>query len=74
MKFNINESVKVKLTDLGVQILKDKNRYFSVDSLDENGYCKFQLWELMSIFGDKMWGGSVIPFETDIIIDEGSLH
>lgn len=67
MKFNINDYVKVKLTEHGKKILKEKDIN---NSVDENGYTKFQLWDIMNIFGEYCILGCDVPFETEIIIPE----
>ena len=76
MKFNINinDYVKVKLTDHGRNILDNQNAELKKcypdaeprHKPDENGFYKIQLWELMSIFGEYLYNGCKIPFETTI--------
>lgn len=70
---NLNEYIKVKLTDKGKEIYK--NYYHDIDDeyvptldVDKEGFCKFQLWEFMQIFGEhfRMGGGS--PCETNVKI------
>lgn len=85
MKFNVNCSVKVKLTELGEAILEE--RYDKLDEFiksrngkgleypflvlkDKNGYTKFQLWDLMETFGPYVGLGRELPFETEIEIPE----
>lgn len=79
-EFNINEYVYVKLTDYGKEILKERRKTlnevliskgiepFTNDLVktDKDGYTQFQLWELMSIFGNFISVSSKIPFETII--------
>jgi hypothetical protein len=83
IKFNINETVKVKLTEIGINHLKrrrkDLNEHVTsrggvgfgelIIKTDENGYTSFQLWDLMNTFGEFMGLGSNPPFKTEIIID-----
>jgi hypothetical protein len=85
LKVNINDAVKVKLTDFGVSILKEKReklnkaikgrggKGFGEFELkkDADGYTTFQHWELMNTFGDVMTMGFNAPFETDIIVTKG---
>jgi hypothetical protein len=74
VKFNINDYVKVKLTDCGRKILEDQHTELKMvlpdaeplHKPDEDGLVKFQLWELMSIFGGHLFNGCQIPFETTI--------
>ncbi len=82
--FNINSNVKVKLTKFG----KEHHRQRHIDfwnSLqkdvvylppmeDQDGYCEFQLWKLMEIFGSFcVMGGGELPFETIILIEDKDL-
>lgn len=79
MKFNINNEVQVKLTDHGKDIyyhrddeLKKKYRQEIIKpkypEVDNEGYTKFQLWDLMYIFGKHIHMGCELPFETEIEI------
>lgn len=79
MKLNVNEKVKVRLTDIGINILRSNhdelkktfNRLgdFKAPTVDADGYSSFQLWVLMQTFGPHMGLGFNVPFETDIIIE-----
>lgn len=86
-KMNINEHVKVKLTEYGIKILKARHDElnkriwerggrglgeFTIKK-DEEGYTTFQLWSLMNTFGDVLTMGFEIPFETDIIFTKGEV-
>ena len=86
--FNINETVKVRLTEFGKQMLeKDHIEFWSAQGAggmldkfpyeppkeDEDGYVKFQLWSLMYQLGRYCNLGSVLPFDTVILIDEKDL-
>lgn len=82
MKFNLNNYVQVKLTEKGKQVLNQKidndleilNRY-GIDtstydrSEPQDGYWKFQLWEVMQIFGPYMKQGLENVIEMDIILE-----
>lgn len=84
-KVNANVNVKVRLTDYGVSILKNRhdelNEYIRICggqgfgefelNLDENGYYTTQLWTLMNIFGKTTTIGSENPFDLNIIITSG---
>lgn len=78
--FNINDYVKVKLTEKGKYIY-----YHQFDNINQNiqeiggiplnpielkydneGYVEFQMWRLMEIFGEHLHNGCDIPFETTI--------
>lgn len=80
IKFNVNWDVQVKLRNIGYEtLLNYENRFKSpkedrttLTSIkyreDENGYMKFHMWELMSIFGEKIYHGVDVPFETTIFL------
>ena len=70
MKINLNEPVKVKLTDWGKEIFY--HQYDRVNKVvgrevckprypkeDENGYTEFQLWCFMELYGEHM--GMTLP-------------
>ena len=71
---NLNEYIKVKLTDKGKEIYR--NYYHEIDDekvlktldIDEEGYCKFQLWYFMEIFGEHFRMGCYLPCETNVKI------
>lgn len=81
MKLNINDSIKVKLNDHGMEILREEHEYYRermpklgdfVDRRDEDGYMKFQLWDFMARFGKHITLGSIPPFDTEIILEAGN--
>jgi hypothetical protein len=84
-QFNINSTVKVRLTDYGKELHKkqwedfwssfgklDKNPYKPLET-DADGYCEFQMWDLMEKFGSHCGVLKEVAFETVILIDEGDL-
>lgn len=78
--FNINDYVKVKLTergkyiyshyydDLNALIIKNGGKHLEPVEIqyDEEGYTEFQMWHLMKIFGKHLFNGCEVPFETTI--------
>ena len=84
--FNINNIVKVKLTEHGKQMLEqDHNEFwgslgvlkdhpYKPPEVDEQGYTNFHLWVLMNKLGKYCWIGREMPFETIILIDEKDLR
>ncbi len=84
--FNINSTVKVKLTEYGKQMLeKDWNEFwdsigrleqfpYTPSTTDENGYTEFQFWMLMQDLGKYYSLGGKNPFETEILINENDLR
>lgn len=79
---NLNEYVKVKLTDHGINILKKERNELNKrmaergftgfgeyePKTDENGYTSFQMWDLMQRLGPYVSIGNRMPFEPEIII------
>jgi len=82
VKFNINHNVKVKVTDYGYETwMQHENKYVhfsgtikpvTLEELkakaDNDGYTKFQMWDMMSIFGSKMKMGFENPINPNIIL------
>lgn len=83
--FNINDWIKVKLTDKGKEILhnywnriclavpqlKPDPSYFATHT-DADGYTRFQLWEFMQIFGEHLRLGSPLYIENNEMFFEMS--
>lgn len=80
-RFNVNELVKVKLTDVGKDIFY--HRWDSLNEMckevvieprypkvDEEGFTEFQLWDLMNIYGPHLRMGCNVPFEENLIYFE----
>jgi len=86
MTFNINDNVKVRLTELGRKILDDRydehvKKFPATKQLgrhdpkdDSDGWSEWQLWEIMAIFGEHIGNGFPLAFDTDIRIDDKDLH
>jgi len=82
LKFNINDEVRVRLTDIGREIYFHKNDKMNerihcfkgkpfpqkFPEEDADGWYTTQLWELMKLFGRHINMGSKNPFETEIIL------
>jgi len=78
MKININNTVKVRLNDLGRKIINEHNdkiklRYpifkGSLIETDDKGWSTWQLWELMAIFGPYISLGKDSPIGYEIEIE-----
>jgi hypothetical protein len=79
VKFNINDHVKVKLTKAGREELKKQHEKLKLTfpklgewqerKVDEDGYSRFQMHDLMSIFGVLLTPCRELPFNTEIIIE-----
>lgn len=79
---NMNESVKVKITDFGIKVLKQRHDELNEKikarggkgtkfelKLDEDGYYTTQLWHLMNIFGEYAGLAAEPPFDINIVIE-----
>jgi hypothetical protein len=76
---NVNDYVWVKLTPIGLRILKHQTEQlrrafprlaeFTPPPTDENGYTKYQMWALMKDFGQYMTWGGTSPFETTVFFE-----
>ena len=88
-KFNINNGIKVKLSEEGFKhwMYEDNKTFYGNKDLqkyihplswykaraDENGYVTFQAWHFIKIFGSSIDMTAPQIFETDILINESSL-
>ena len=84
-QFNINSTVKVRLTEYGKELHKKqwedfwsscgrlKDFPYVPPETNPDGYCEFQLWDLMEKFGSHFGAGKELAFETMILIDEKDL-
>lgn len=78
IKFNINQCVRVKLTDFGRRIHRQRfrelnarlplraNLKYAPPEEDADGWSVWQLWMLMECFGSHCLLGCENPFECDI--------
>jgi hypothetical protein len=71
MKFNVNNLVRVKLTDHGKKILQ--NDAINLPKEDKDGWSEWQLWGLMSNFGQYLYNGCELPFEINIEFFEDTM-
>jgi len=84
LRFNINDYVRVRLTDHGRQVHRQSHHDFWTSigrpvpeyhppREDESGWSRWQLWQLMEAFGDHI--GISLPncFDLTIEIDESVL-
>jgi hypothetical protein len=84
MKFNINHDVRVKLSYSGREALRRQHEElkrtfpklpdFKEKATDDEGYTKFQMWDLMSTLGSLCTLGKPSPFDTEILIDTPTDH
>jgi hypothetical protein len=78
MKFNINDSVRVKLTDHGRDIWYHRNdelnKKFNLHPplssgypLEVDGWFEEQLWVIMNVFGPHLYNGCKQVFEKNVM-------
>ena len=83
-KFNVNESVWVRLNPKGREILwREHERFYAsigrpgtpyiTPKEDADGWSKWQLWSLMADFGPHMHMGGDTPFETTICLTDPAI-
>ena len=81
MKFNLNDRIRVQLTDTGRAIHRaehvkaftgyDAKLYpYTPPEEDEAGWSRWQMWEFMARFGPHMDWGRPLPVLTDIEIED----
>lgn len=74
--FNVNDHVWVRLTDEGREYHRRwyGARYpmlpYRTPDESNNGWSRWQLWDLMASFGDGIHMGGRVPFETTIRLKE----
>lgn len=78
IKLNLNDWVRVKLTDHGREILRKDHeahfarcgREYAPKKEDAGGWSEWQLWCLFQSFGPHIHLGGKMPFETIIQFEE----
>lgn len=85
MTFNINDNVKVRLTEHGHEILRKqydeavkrcpalKSMLFERYKADAEGWSEFALWDLMARFGGHTFNGCTLPFDLIIRIEHSDV-
>lgn len=80
--FNVNDTVRVRLTDVGRKIHRARFRKlnaqlplqaeltYSPPKEDENGWSEWQMWILINTFGEHVSVCKEPPFETNIEIQQ----
>lgn len=81
---NLNDYVRVKLTEAGVQKLREIHEQletvapgigsFKAPDADAEGRSRFQLWVLMSHLGSSLSLGCDQPMATDLIVESSHEH
>jgi hypothetical protein len=72
IEYNLNKTVYARLNNIGRDIYKNYiqslNSNLSTElEVDENGFTKFQLWDLIHIFGEYINLGLPTPFDKNCI-------
>ena len=85
-KLNINNYIKVKLTDKGKDIFyhqfDELNKFYGKEmvkskypEVDDDGFTEIQMWHFMNIYGPHMFNGMKMVIENNnIYIDESYLE
>jgi len=68
MRFNVNETVSVRLTGRGRAILRQVG--VAPKAEDAEGWSRWQLWDLMRQFGGHLYLGCDPPFDLAIEIPD----
>jgi len=70
VEFNANQYVKVKLTGHGHVVMSSfyLGRLSGMPHMDEHGYVKVQVWQLMRIFGEYMGLGKPPVFDMNMAL------
>lgn len=82
IKTNLNNNIKIKLTQEGINILDNltkvlKEKFPNVDftnmskliQIDEEGYARFQLWEFINLYGQYISMTAPLICDTEIFIE-----
>ena len=71
-KINVNQIVRVKLTEYGIDVFKARYDGLNPEADSETGCTSFQLWTLMNIYGPHMRLANPKgqPFDGDILIGQ----
>ena len=82
VQFNLNNIVKVKLTDIGRNIFYELDRtidkrvikivgeHMYSKRIDNDGCVNMQMWEVMKVFGNHMALAMDSPIEMNVIIKD----
>ena len=67
-KTNLNNYIKVKLTEKGIDILKQRYGTDYPISIDDEGYTEFQMWDFTRLFGEHISMVSEMVCQTNIMV------
>lgn len=77
--FNANYMVKVKLTELGRQVIEDQHARLKAEypklrvtrglNIDADGYTQFQMWDLIATFGAYVGLARPQPYSMDMLVE-----
>ena len=67
-KININDMVKVQLTERGISHMRKNDSVMTEFHFDKDTkIVETELWQLMNTFGDKMYMGAEQMFKNNVI-------
>ena len=67
-KTNLNDYIKVKLTEKGIDVVKQRYGSDRPIDFDDEGYTKFQMWDFARLFGKHMIMGLDLICCTDVMV------
>lgn len=67
-KTNLNNYIKVKLTEKGIDILKQRYGTDYPINIDDEGYIEFQMWDFARLFGEHINMVSEMVCQTNIMV------
>lgn len=73
VKININEFVKVKLTEHGKEIL-EAHPQWNFYAPDSSGELRLQLWDFMRIFGGHVLDDKPLIVKNTLVIGDANEH
>ena len=67
-KHNLNNRIKFKLNEKGIEIIKADSPLQDLTE-EEDGYVTLQMWKFMRLFGNYMYIGGAMPFDSQVLIE-----
>ena len=67
INFNLNQTIKVRLSEDGIKHLKTKIYYDM--PLDEDGLMTFQMWHFIEIFGEVTHLGMNHLYDNNVLLN-----
>ena len=70
IKFNLNDNIKFKLTEVGKDIIAKKfeKKPATAPEPDPSGFYQMQAWDFISVFGSRFVFGLPAPMEPEVVL------